>query len=451
MVGGNPAARTRLEQRVRQSRRTVQEFCEDFHALSRELGESTVVSERQVSRWMGGQLGGLPHPATCRVLERMLGEAAESLFGPPLDTLPAQQRTDVASAFSGPDSDNDVHVSIESEVAMAAAESARFGQFSEQSNVGPHTLGQFHADVSRIVTTYPNRPVYPLFVELRELRNRVFGLLEGRQHPGQTRELYRVAAIVCGAMANASFDLGWLPAAETQARTAFLCAELAGNNALRCWIRGTQSLIAYWDDRPKDTVELASDGWHYIPETGTARVRLAAIEARAQARLRDKRATENALERVVQAREEVSGDDQPGGLLAFPVAKQTFYSATARLWLGDHASLVKAEQAAAEAVELYQEDPPEHRRIGELSLARLDLALARLSQENLEGAAAEVQDVLAIVSRRRTDSVIRRFRQLSSALQRPHFQATVLAADLRDQILSFCETSPAPELPEQVR
>jgi hypothetical protein len=94
---------------------------------------------------------------------------------------------------------------------MAAAESARFGQFAEQSNVGPHTLEQFRADLARIVTTYPNRPVYPIFVELRALRNRAFELLEGRQYP----ELYQVTGVLCGVLANASFDLGWLAAAET--------------------------------------------------------------------------------------------------------------------------------------------------------------------------------------------------------------------------------------------
>jgi hypothetical protein len=333
---------------------------------------------------------------------------------------------------------------------MVAAESARFGQFVEQTNVGPHTLDQFRADATRIVNTYPNRPVYPMFIELRELRNRVFELLEGRQHPDQTRELYLVAGVVCGVLANASFDLGWLAAAETQARTAFLCAELAGNNSLRAWVRGTQSLVAYWDDRPRHAVELAEDGWRYVPESGTARVRIAAIEARAHARLRDQKSTDDALARAEQAREEVNVEDAPGGMLAFPIAKQTLYGATARLWLGDQPNLVLAERLAADAIELYQQDPPELRRIGELSLARLDLAVARLAQHNLEGAADEVEEVLSMASRRRTDSVVRRLRQVASALRRPKFQTSALAIDLRDQIVSFCDT-PTLALPEQAR
>lgn len=451
MVGLSSAPRTRLEQLVRQLRRTNAEFCQDFEDTSAQLGGKLTVSERHAARWMAGKLDGLPHPAACRVLEQMFGARADRLFGPP-DATP---RAEIATATS-PDpaatTEEPVgQMTVQREVAMAAAESARFGQFAEQSNVGPHTLEQFRADLSRIVTTYPNRPVYPVFVEVRELRNRAFELLEGRQHPEQGRELYLVTGVLCGVLANASFDLGWLQAAQTQARTAFLCAEMAGNNALRAWVRGTQSLVAYWDARPRAAVDLAADGGRYIPETGTAKVRLAALEARAHARLRDQRAAEDALARTVQAREQLRGDDDPGGMLTFPIAKQTFYAATARLWLGGQANYVEAERDAAHAVQLYEADPPEQRRLGELCLARLDLAVSRLGRDDLDGTAIEVQDVLAVATQRRTDSVARRLDQVAAALERPRYQTAALALDLHDQIRNFTRDSPAPALPGAAR
>ncbi len=446
MGGPGPLLRTRLEQLVRQLRRTKVEFRHDFERTSAQLGGRLSVSQRQVGRWMAGNLDGLPHPAACRVLEQMFGENAERLFGPADPAAHVETTTAVrepALATSQPVE----NLAVQKEVAMAAAESARFGQFAEQSNVGPHTLEQFRADLTRIVATYPNRPVYPTFVELRALRNRAFELLEGRQHPEQGRELYLTAGALCGALANASFDLGWLQAAETQARTAFLCAELAGNNALRAWVRGTQSLIAYWDDRPRSAVELAADGWRYIPETGTARVRLAAIEARAYGQLRDHRAAEDALARAEQARGEVRGEDDPGGMLIFPVAKQTFYAATTRLWLGGQVNHTNAEHNATHAVQLYQADPPEQRRLGELCLALLDLAAARLGRDDLDGTAEGVQEVLTVAAQRRTDSVARRLNQVARALQRPKYQTSALAMDLHDQINSFTHASPPPALP----
>ncbi len=452
MLNPTSAPRSRLEQLVRQLRRTNAEFCQDFEDTSAQLGGNLTVSATQVKRWMAGKIDGLPHPAACRVLEQMFGETAERLLGPP-DPVPSTERSSAERAKDGPPAratateQRPDRMAMQREVTMAAAESARFGQFAEQSNVGPHTLEQFRADLTRIVTTYTNRPVYPSFVEVRELRTRAFELLEGRQHPEQGRELYLVTGALCGVLANASFHLGWMQAAETQARTAFLCAELAGNNALRAWVRGTQSLVAYWDDRHRVAVELAADGWRYVPETGTARVRLAAIEARAHARLRDRRATEDALGRAEQAREQLRGDDDPGGLLAFPVAKQTLYGATARLWLGGQDNHTAAERDAAYAVQLYEADAPEDRRLGELCLARLDLAAVRLGRDDLDGTAAAVQAVLAVAAERRIESVVRRLDQVGSALERPRYQTSALALDLHDQIRTFTRPPTAPALP----
>ncbi len=447
MADAGQLPRTRLEQLVRQLRRTRVEFQKDFARTSDQLDEGLTVSMRQVGRWMAGDVDGLPYPASCRVLEQMFGESAERLFGPP-DPVSRRQVTTVEVSHPPRVGTEPVEDMImQREVTMAAAESARFGQFAEQSNVGPHTLEQFRADLARIVTTYPNRPVYPIFVELRALRNRAFELLEGRQYPEQSRELYLVAGVLCGVLANASFDLGWLPAAETQARTAFLCAELAGSNALRAWVRGTQSLVAYWDEQPRAAVELAVDGWRYVPETGTARVRLASLEARAHARLRDQRATDNALGRAEQARDEVRGADDPGGMLAFPLAKQSYCAATARLWLGGQDNHTDAERDAAHAVELYEDDPPEQRRLGELCLARLDLAAARLGRDDLDGSAEQLQIVLAIAAQRRIESVSRRLHQVGRTLRRPKYQTSALALDLYDQIHSFTHRPASPALP----
>ncbi|GAT67008.1 transcriptional regulator [Planomonospora sphaerica] len=102
-----------------------------------------------------------------------------------------------------------------------ARESADFIGRAEQTNVGPHTLEQLRDDITRIVTTYPNRPVAPTFTEVLHLRNRAFELLEGRQYPGQTRELHLIVGVLCGILANASFDLGDLAAAQIEVPSRF--------------------------------------------------------------------------------------------------------------------------------------------------------------------------------------------------------------------------------------
>jgi hypothetical protein len=437
MMNTGRQPRTLLEAMTWERHWTHQDFCEEYARTARKLELAVSVTPQHVSRWMAGKLKGLPYPAQRRVLEHMFGVDATALFAPPTSDLARYGAIVPGEMFHSP----------EEVIAMAASESARFGQFAEQTNVGPHTLEQFEADLRRIVTTYPNRPVYPMFVELRELRNRAFELLEGRQRPDQSRDLYLVAGLLCGVLANASFDLGYLHAAETQSRTAFLCAELAGHNGLKAWIRGTQSLIAYWDDRPHAALDLAIDGWRYQPESGTAGVRIAAIEARARGRLRDTAGAQAALRRTEEARTAVAGPDEPGGMMAFPDAKQMFYAATTHLWIGGPEAHREAERSAEAAVRAYQEDPPERRRIGEMSLARLDLATARLVGQDLDGTAEQVQEVLEVGARRRIESVARRLGEVAIVLERPQYQNTGPALDLHDQITDYLRTVSVPALP----
>ena len=147
--------RTLLEALVRQRHWSHAEFCRAYARIATdELRTVQTVTTQTAGRW---QLKGLPYPAQQRVLRAMFGYEAAVLLGPP-EAIPATavERTD------GPDD----------QVQQAATESAQFLMRAERTNVGPHTLDQFAAELRRIVTVYPNRPVYPLFVQLRELRDR---------------------------------------------------------------------------------------------------------------------------------------------------------------------------------------------------------------------------------------------------------------------------------------
>lgn len=444
-------SRTRLGQLVDRKRWTTRVFVGAFKKTAAAMVEAGAINEQaeiswaQARRWINGETKSKPYPIACQVLEEMFKDhhvTAEELFGPPaheelvVSAPQAQEAIFPMSLGSSPGWPETLNttVRIEEMTRMAAAESAAFGAFAEQSNVGPVTIEQLRADLIRIVTDYPNRPIGPLFAELRELCKRVFKLLEGHQPPHLTRELYVIAGSLCAVMSNASFDLGDIPAAETQARTAWLSAELAQHNGLRAWVRGLQALMAYYDDRFKEAAEYAQNGWQYIPESGSARVRLASVEARALARMRDERGAADALVRAESARDQIRGPDDPGGMMEFPVAKQLYSAANTLLWLGGDANFDEAERLASESVQLYMNDPPEQRRIGEMSLARLDLAVSHLHRRDLESAAPHVELVLETGGNRRIESVGRRLYQISIALERPHFQTSSLALSLHDRI-----------------
>lgn len=177
------------------------------------------------------------------------------------------------------------------------------------------------------------------------------------------------------------------------------------------------------------------------------RLSIPEFAARYEATSRRLADAEDALARAEQAREQISGDDEVGGFFAFPLRKHSLLAATAQLWLGGPASYTDAERHATQAVQLYEAVPPEQRQLGELCLSRLDLAAARLGRDDLEGAATNVADVLAITTQRRSATVTKRLRQLASLLQRPRYQTTALAMDLRDEIRTLTATPTAPALP----
>ncbi|MGA5819982.1 hypothetical protein ACPC54_19220 [Kitasatospora sp. NPDC094028] len=398
-------------------------FLANFRQAARHLSEvennsalaSLEIGERQFLRWLKGQIGGLPRPASQRILKHLFGRSAEELFAPtPGGSSPTGHDVVAASASPRPAGNPEDTWTM---LMTAADESARFAHLAEQTNVGPHTLEQMASDVTRIVTTYPNRPVVPLFWEAKALRDRSFTLLEGRQPPSMTSELYLLAGTLCGVLSNASFDLGVYHAAETHARTALLCAERAGHHALQTWIRGMQALIAYWDNRPAEAVRFVRLGSDLIPEGGTAAIRLASIEARALARLGRRELAVAAIRRARDLRQDFDGEELLGGLMAFPEAKEKFYASTAYLWLGEESDIAEAGNCAEEAVGMYVSLPAHEQRLGELSLARMDLALADLGGGELEGAADQVDHVLAVAARRPTESVTRRLGQFARRLE----------------------------------
>lgn len=429
-----------------------QVFKKRYEQAARQLAElegppsiaTATIEKRQFFRYAHGEVR-TPQTVARRILEFMFpGIPAAHLLKP----VPSKPGPGVPQSVAGRGSAvKSFEYGLEDVITAAANESARFAAQAESSNVGPHTLEQLEADIRRIVDSYPNRPVGLLFHEVRALRDRAFELLEGRQPPRYTRDLYVGAGVLCGVLANASFDLGRYDAAETQARTAFLFGELAGHNGLRVWVRGLQALISYWDGRPADAVRLAESGSAFTPESGTAHIRLASIKARAYGQLGRADDALAALSAADHLRERLAeGDELPGGMMAFPVEKQLFYASSTHLWLSGPQHLSDAEVSADEAVEMFQTASPEQQRLGEMSLARMDLAMARLGRGDIDGVAAQIHAVLGTNARRRTESVDRRIGHFSRQLALHPAAGSPVAIGLRESIIAHQEGTIA-ELP----
>ncbi len=80
----HPAARTLLEQLIRQREDTYEELCAKYEKLARRMGEDTTLSVRHLQRLAYGERSGQrATPRTRRVMRELFGYSMEELLAPP--------------------------------------------------------------------------------------------------------------------------------------------------------------------------------------------------------------------------------------------------------------------------------------------------------------------------------------------------------------------------------
>ncbi len=313
-------------------------------------------------------------------------------------------------------------------VRTAAAEAADWARWAEASNVGDLALEQLVAETRALSADYLVGEPLPLFAQARRLRDQVWALLEGRQYPRQTRDLYSVAGYLCGILAWISSDLGQLREADTQGRTAWLCAELADHRDLRAWVLSTRSKVAFWDGRMRDAIGFARRGADYRPD-GSAGVLLACQEADAWSQLGAAEEARAALHRSLDVRESVTTPDEIGGLLSCGDYRRANYTAAVQLRVGEPGSALRTTQAALgeSAAQPY----------GTVAQMRIAQAAAHLALNGPEAAAEALLPVLALPPEQRLDPVTRRLRELAAAVARSPAAGSRPAARLQEAIEEF--------------
>jgi hypothetical protein len=335
---------------------------------------------------------------------------------------------------------------LERKVEMAARRALRFAVMAEGSNVGPETLDQLRDEVARSAIAYPQQPLPQILGDLVDLQDVAFRLLEGRQRPSESRDLYLMAGALSGMLAKASHDLGDPHSAMTQARTAYVCADNSGHDGLRTWTRGLQSMIAYWAGWPNEAVRYARLGSDVGSRVkGTAMVWLAAQEARGLAVLGETEQAEEAIGRANTARDAVEPDDldELGGILTFTRPRQLYYEADTRVWLpGD-----RAEAVAIEAIAAYNSAEPGERSFSDEAGASADLALARVNRGELEGAQEALRSVLGLPPERRIGGILASVLRVHGAVRNHGYGGSVTGRDLQQEIEGYCQVTATAALP----
>src|SRR5712691_7925909 len=303
-------------------------------------------------------------------------------------------------------------------IALSAHRARNFAQTAGESALSGEEMSRLQDEVSSLARAYPRLPLADVLGDLVGMQDDLFTLLEGRRKPADARELYFLAAVTGGMLAKASHDLADSQAAMTQARTAFICADLADHNGLRAWVRGLQSLIGYWAGRPHDAIHYAKSGGEYAAASGNSTaVWLPLSQARAWAAIGNAAGARAGVERAEAARERVRTDDldQFGGICQFGRTRQLYYAADALAWLPSEAAA--AAQYSAAAVDAYRDSDGPEWAFGDQAGSQSDLAISRIGQGEIEGAGEALAPVLELPRERRINGVVASAHRVHHALR----------------------------------
>jgi hypothetical protein len=218
-----------------------------------------------------------------------------------------------------------------------------------------------------------------------------------------------------------------------------LCADQADHDGLRAWLRGLQSLVAYWAGRYAEAVRYAEMGAEFASRAGgTTSVWLPVSAARGYAALGNGERAMAAIRAAEEAWERVEPDevDELGGICTFNRPRTLYYAADAFAWLPAEAD--SAETYSVQAVDAYSNANDPAWAFGDQAGSHADLAIARVAGRDVEGATEALAPVLALSPEQRINGVIHSVQRVHQALTRSGLAND--ARDLVDNIEDFTHT-----------
>lgn len=296
---------------------------------------------------------------------------------------------------------------------------------------------QIVSGVQRLAVGYLGTPPEPIFRDGAMLRSEVIARLHtGRHQLHEQADMYLTAGRLSGILAYAALDLGHPKAAVAHAKAAWTCANMARDNELRAWVRGTQSLIARFQGHYDIALTFARDGLRYAGR-GTSEARLRCGEAQCLANLGDAHETNKALNRAETARECTDTADTLSGLFEFSEAKQRYYAGSSLIWLEDESDLRRAAHDAAVAIGIWYLEPPERRPLDDEALCHVYRGTALLRLGELDEAATALRPVLDLPPERRISWIGKRLTRVADILGAKQYAGSTLAQATTEEIRAF--------------
>jgi hypothetical protein len=239
-------------------------------------------------------------------------------------------------------------------------------------------------------------------------------LLASRLTLAEHRHLVVASGWLSLLLACLHFDLGGRDAAEASRDAAFQLGREGGHEEIMAWSFELLAWFALVDGNYRDTIDFTEAGLAIAPHT-SAGVQLTVQEAKAWARVGDRRGAEEAMRQGATTLARLPAPSHPEHQFVFDPSKLSFYAATCYAWLGE---TERAEEHALEVIA--QSTGPDGivRWPTRLAVARLGLGLVA-EQRGQPDQAAEL-GMAALHSGRVVDSTLEWFAELDRMLHGHH-------------------------------
>jgi transcriptional regulator with XRE-family HTH domain len=363
---------------------SLEETAEQIRHLAFRLGEREPgVDANMISRWERGLHR--PGPRYVRLLSLLLDEAPADFGLPSLNSGPLSGRT---------------------------SETYELARHASVSEVDPAALDDLDRAVERLRREYSTSPPAALLTAVQQRLWQIDHLLGMRLTLAQHRRLLDAAGWLHVLLAVLHYDLGEREAAEVGRDAALHLGQEADNPEVQAWAFEAPAYFAIFEGRPRDAVDLCLAGQQVAPHDSSVFAALNMQEARAWARLGDRRVAEEALLRGGDVLNRLPEPEHPDDHFVFDLDKFAYYASTTYAWLG---MPKQTDQYADEVIRNNHDPSRPNFWPGRVRGAHLDLGLALAKQGHADEAAAE--GLLALADYVPRTWLLRRARDLDQALR----------------------------------
>ena len=296
------------------------------------------------------------------------------------------------------------------------------------TSIGEDAIQQIEQATISLAESHTQAPARKLLNQVMPLHQRVRSLLEGRLRLSEQRELYRIESLLLSHACLLLGDLNENTLAERYGMAGLAFAREAGSD--QAVAMTVLAKTFRWQKRLTESMDMARRGFACSPNA-PIRVQLASQEANAAALLGDAVRAREALARAERAAESVTPDS---GLSAwsFPVTRQAVFAQSVATQMGDADAVL---QAASVADAAWSAGAP--KVSANWAQIRVSAGIAHLLNGHLDGAAAEVEPVLALPSSMRVATVTAYTERLRRRLEHPRYNGAAGVRELGERLVQF--------------